>query len=34
VFAGGSVAIAAIASVWLVERAFDVPLLDALAAVR
>ena len=31
-FAGGSVAIAAIAAVWLVERAFDVPLFDALAA--
>jgi hypothetical protein len=31
-FAGGSVAIAAIASVWLVERAFDVPLFSALAA--
>jgi len=31
-FAGGSVAIAAIASVWLVERAFDVPLWGALAA--
>jgi len=33
-FAGGSVAIAAIAVVWLVERAFDVPLFDAIAAVR
>jgi hypothetical protein len=31
-FAGGSVAIAAIAVVWLVERAFDMPLFDALAA--
>jgi hypothetical protein len=31
-FAGGSVAIAAIASVWLIERAFDVPLWSALAA--
>jgi hypothetical protein len=31
-FAGGSVAIAAIAAVWLVERAFDMPLFDALAA--
>ena len=30
-FAGGSVAIAAIASVWLVERAFDLPLWSALA---
>src|SRR5690349_15639805 len=30
-FAGGSVAIAAIATVWLVERAFDVPLWSALA---
>ncbi|HKP66748.1 MAG TPA: HupE/UreJ family protein [Casimicrobiaceae bacterium] len=34
VFAGGSVAISAIASLWLVERAFDVPLFNALAAVR
>ena len=31
-FAGGSATIAAIALVWLVERAFDVPLFDALAA--
>jgi hypothetical protein len=31
-FAGGSVAIAAIAVVWLVERALDMPLFDALAA--
>jgi hypothetical protein len=31
-FAGGSVAIAAIAGVWLVERAFNVPLWSALAA--
>jgi len=30
-FAGGSAAIAAIASVWLVERAFDVPLFMAFA---
>jgi len=32
VFAGGSVAIAAIAAVWLVERAFNIPLWSALAA--
>ena len=32
VFGGGSVAIAAIASVWLVERAFDVGVFSALAA--
>ena len=31
-FAGGSVAIATIATVWLVERAFDVALFTALAA--
>jgi hypothetical protein len=31
-FAGGSWAIAAIAGVWLVERAFNVPLWSALAA--
>jgi hypothetical protein len=31
-FAGGSMTIAAIAAVWLVERAFDVPLFGALAA--
>jgi len=30
-FAGGSMAIAAVASVWLVERAFNVPLWSALA---
>ena len=29
---GGSIAIAALATVWLVERAFDVPALTALAA--
>ena len=32
VFGGGSIAVAAIASVWLVERAFDVGLFSALAA--
>jgi len=32
VLAGGSVAIASLASVWLVERAFDMPLFAALAA--
>jgi hypothetical protein len=32
VFGGGSVAIAAVAAVWLVERAFDVPVFTALAA--
>jgi hypothetical protein len=32
VFGGGSFAIAAIASVWLVERAFDVGVVSALAA--
>jgi len=32
VFAGGSVAIAMVASVWLVERAFDVGVFGALAA--
>ncbi|MEO8537954.1 MAG: HupE/UreJ family protein [Betaproteobacteria bacterium] len=32
VFGGGSVAIAAIASVWLVERAFNVGVFSALAA--
>ena len=32
VLAGGSAVIAAIAGVWLVERAFDVPLFAALAA--
>jgi len=32
VFGGGSVTIAAIASVWLVERAFDVGVFSALAA--
>ena len=31
-FAGGSLAIAAVASVWLVERAFNAPLWSALAA--
>ena len=31
-FGGGSVAIAAVASVWLVERAFDVGVFNALAA--
>ena len=31
-FAGGSMTIAAIAVVWLVERAFDLPLFDAMAA--
>ena len=31
-FAGGSATIAAIASVWLVERALNVPLWSALAA--
>ncbi len=33
VLAGGSTAIAAIAVVWFAERAFDVPLFAALAAV-
>ena len=32
VFAGGSFVIAAIATIWLVERAFDVDVLSALAA--
>ena len=32
VFAGGSAAIATVASVWLVERAFDVGVFSALAA--
>ena len=32
VFGGGSIAIAAVASVWLVERAFDVGVIGALAA--
>ena len=32
VFAGGSVAIALVASVWLVERAFNVGVFSALAA--
>ena len=32
VLAGGSTAIAAIAAVWLVERAFDVPLFAAFAS--
>ena len=32
VFGGGSAAIAAVASVWLVERAFDVGVFSALAA--
>jgi hypothetical protein len=32
VFAGGSVAIATVASVWLVERAFNVGVFSALAA--
>jgi HupE / UreJ protein len=32
VLAGGSAAIVAVAGVWLVERAFDVPLFAALAA--
>ena len=32
VFAGGSVAIAAVASVWLVERAFEVSAFAAIAA--
>ena len=32
VFGGGSAAIAALASVWLVERAFDVGVFSALAA--
>jgi len=31
-FAGGSVAIAAVATVWLVERAFDLALFSALAS--
>jgi hypothetical protein len=34
ILAGGSAAIAAIALVWLVERAFDVPLFAMLAAGR
>lgn len=34
VLAGGSIAIAAVAAVWLAERALDVPLFAALAAVR
>ena len=33
VLAGGSACIASIAGVWLVERAFDVPLWSALASV-
>ncbi len=33
VLAGGSTAIAAVATVWFAERAFDVPLFAALAAV-
>jgi HupE / UreJ protein len=33
VLGGGSVVISAIAGAWLVERAFDVPLFGALAAV-
>jgi hypothetical protein len=33
VLAGGSTAIAAVATVWFAERAFDVPLFTALAAV-
>ena len=33
VLAGGSAAIAAVAAVWFAERAFDVPLFAALAAV-
>ena len=32
VFAGGSAAIAGVASVWLVERAFDIGVFSALAA--
>ena len=32
VLTGGSAAIAAIAGVWLVERAFDVTLFSALAS--
>ena len=32
VFAGGSAAIAAIATVWFTERAFDIPLFAAFAA--
>ena len=32
VFSGGSVAVAGVASVWLVERAFDVGVFSALAA--
>jgi hypothetical protein len=34
ILAGGSVAIAAVAGVWLVERAFDVPLLGMRAGAR
>jgi len=34
VLTGGSLAIATIASVWLAERALDLPLFAALAAVR
>jgi hydrogenase/urease accessory protein HupE len=34
ILAGGSAAIAAIAGVWLVERAFDVPLFAMLVAQR
>ena len=34
VLGGGSLAIAAIASVWLAERALDVPLFAAIAATR
>ena len=32
IFAGGSISIATIAMVWLIERAFNVPLFSALAA--
>jgi hypothetical protein len=32
VLGGGSAAIAAVATVWLVERAFDVGVFSALAA--
>ena len=34
VLAGGSAVVAAVAAVWLAERALDVPLFAALAAVR
>jgi hypothetical protein len=34
ILSGGSAAIAAIAGLWLVERAFDVPLFDLMAAGR